>query len=234
MLGARDVDVLLRMHQSRGCDFRRGRCLGQLDHVVVWKKPGFDSTRFDRATYDALPDQMEMRELRFQIHVDGFRTKEIVLITSMLDAVEYPLEELAELYRERWHCELDLNALKTTLQMDHLRCKSPEMVEKEIWMHLLAYNLMRQTMAEAACEHEQQPRCLSFKGAVQTVNSFAPWMAACPERRERIWSHVLRAIASHQVGKRPDRNEPRKIKQRTAKYTYMTKPRTEERQRLYA
>lgn len=227
------VDVLFRRHATRHCDFRRGRWLGTLDHVVVWKKPPFNRNRFDRETYDALPDQMEIRELRFRVQEKGFRPHEIVLVTTLLDAQVYPKEELAELYRERWHSELDLRALKTTLKIDHLRCKTPEMVEKELWVHFLAYNLIRQTIAAAARRHDRLPRRLSFKGALQTLDSFAPYLAVCPPHdRERLSSELLAAIATHHVGDRPNRVEPRKLKQRHAKYTYLTQPRALEKQRL--
>ena len=224
--------MLARMHQSRYVDFRRGRWLGTLDHIVVWHRPKFDGSRFDRATWEALPQTMLIRELRFRVTQRGSRSEEITIATTLLDPIAYPAEDLAELYRERWNCELDLRSLKTSMQMAHLRCKSPEMVEKEVWMHCLAYNLIRQSMAESARVHHTLPRHLSFKGAVQTVNSFAPHLAPHHPKRERLWTALLAAIANHPVGDRPDRVEPRKLKYRVGKYTYMTKPRNEERKRL--
>jgi hypothetical protein len=227
------ADVLFRMHPSRKCDFRRGRWLGTVDHVVVWTKPKFDASRFDRETYDALPEQMEIRELRFRVHEKGFRPREIVLVTTLLDPLTYSKDELTELYRERWHCELDLNSLKTTLRMKHLRCETPEMVRKEIWTHLLAYNLIRQTIAVAARRHDTLPRRISFKGALQTIDSFAPYLTcATPDAHHTLLADMLEAIATHRVGDRPGRVEPRKIKRRHAKYTYLTRPRAEERQEL--
>lgn len=213
-LRARQVDVVCRAHQSRRCDFRRGVWLGVYDHVVKWKRPKFDSNRFDRETYDALPEEMEVREIRYRVSQTGFRTREVTLVTTLLDAELYPKEDLVDLYRQRWHCELDLNALKTTLQMKHLRCKTPEMVEKEVWTHMLAYNLMRQVIAEAAAAHGVLPRELSFKGAVQTVNSFAMLLAMLPDLHDELWEALLAAIATHIVNDRPDRVEPRKVKYR--------------------
>jgi hypothetical protein len=231
---ARGIDVVARLHHSRRTDFRRGRWLGTLDHVVVWHRPKFDRNRFDRATWEALPTTMEVRELRFRVTQPGFRSTEITIATTLLDPVAYPAADLAELYRERWHCELDLRSLKTSMQMAHLRCKTPEMVEKEIWMHCLAYNLIRKVMAESARMHQLQPRHLSFKGAVQTVNSFAPHLdlAVHQTERQRRWDRLLKAIGTHIVGNRPNRIEPRKLKYRVGMYTYMTRPRTEERRRL--
>jgi hypothetical protein len=226
------VDVVARQHHSRQTDFRRGRWLGTLDHVVTWQRPKFDGQRFDRATWEALPETMEIRELRFQVTQPGFRPTDITIATTLLDASAYSAADLAALYRERWHCELDLRSLKTSLQMTHLRCKTPEMVRKEIWAHCLAYNLIRKTMAESARHQEVLPRHLSFKGAVQTMNSFAPYLALCVTDKDGLWAELLVAIATHAVGNRPNRLEPRKLKYRLGKFTYMTRPRTEERRTL--
>jgi Transposase DDE domain len=226
------VDVVARQHQSRKTDFRRGRWLGTLDHIVTWHRPKFDSLRFDRATWEALPKTMKIRELRFHVTQPGFRPADITIATTLLDPIAYPAADLAALYRERWHCELDLRSLKTSLQMTHLRCKTPEMVRKEIWAHCLAYNLIRKTMAESARHQEVLPRHLSFKGAVQTMNSFAPYLALCVTDKDGLWAELLAAIAAHVVGNRPNRLEPRKLKYRLGKFTYMTRPRTEERRTL--
>jgi hypothetical protein len=226
------VDVVARQHHSRKTDFRRGRWLGTLDHIVIWHRPKFDSQRFDRATWEALRETMEIREIRFHVTQPGFRPADITIATTLLDATAYPAADLAALYRERWHCELDLRSLKTSLQMTHLRCKTPEMVRKEIWAHCLAYNLIRKTMAESARHQGVLPRHLSFKGAVQTMNSFAPYLALCITDKDGLWAELLTAIAAHVVGNRPNRLEPRKLKYRLGRFTYMTRPRTEERRTL--
>ena len=230
----RNVDVVARQHASRNTDFRQGRSLGPEDHIVWWKRPRFDSSRFDREEWESLPTEMEVRELRFEVTQPGFRTREIVVITTLLDVEKYPREKIAELYRARWNCELDLRSIKSSMQMSHLRCQTPEMIQKEIWVHFLAYNLTREVMAEAARAHDQQPRRLGFKGAVQSINSFAPYLGASRTEHATIWTQLLRAIATHVVGDRPDRYEPRKLKRRVGHYTYMTRPRSEERQRLCA
>lgn len=226
------IDVVARQHHSRKTDFRRGRWLATLDHVVTWHRPKFDSQRFDRATWEALPETMQVRELRFYVTQSGFRPTEITIATTLVDPIAYPAADLAALYRERWHCELDLRSLKTSLQMNHLRCKTPEMVRKEIWAHCLAYNLVRKTMAESARCQKLLPRHLSFKGAVQTMNSFAPYLALCVVDEGALWTQLLKAIAASIVGNRPNRLEPRKLKYRLGKFTYMTRPRTVERRRL--
>jgi len=233
-LRGRGVDVLFRMNATRHHDFRRGRWLGREDHVVEWRKPKFDALRFDRETYDTLPETMLMREIRFHVEERGFRPRSVLLVTTLLDAAAYPAEELALLYRQRWHAELDLNALKTTLQMEMLRCKTPEMLEKELWMHFLGYNLIRRTMLEAARQHHQRPRDLSFKGALQTIVSFATPLSTCPAaRRDALVSARLKAIATHRVGDRPNRTEPRAVKRRS-KYSLMTVPRHKSTQRVAA
>ena len=143
------VDGLFRMHQRRKCDFRRGRRLGVEDHVVVWTKP-VRPEWMDQATYERAPATLEVREIRFKVERPGFRVDELVLVTTMVDGGQYSKEELADLFLKRWHIELDFRSIKCALKMEVLRCQSPEMVVKEIWMHLLAYNLIRGVMAEAA------------------------------------------------------------------------------------
>lgn len=230
----RGVDVVARQHQSRRTDFRRGRWLGTLDHVVTLKRPQFNKARFTRDEWNQLPQELRVRELRFEVTQPGFRTKAITLVTTLLDPIAYPAEEIAALYRERWHCELDLRSLKFSLQMGHLRCKTPKMIEKEVWTHLLAYNLIRETAMEAARRHGTLPRRLSFQGAVQLINAFATYLPIWPEQRIRLWNEMLAAIATIKVGTRPNRIEPRKIKKRKSKYTYLTQPRSEERRKLCA
>jgi Transposase DDE domain len=123
----------------------------------------------------------------------------LVLVTTMLDGAQYTKEDLASLFLERWNIELDLRSIKDVLQMDVLRCMSPEMVEKEVWMHLLAYNLIRGVMAEAAKSHDKQPRRLSFKGALQTMAAFESALrSATPEMRDYLVQVMLKAIKEHQ------------------------------------
>jgi len=143
------------------------------DHVVVWDKPSRPQW-MDEATYRQLPDTLTLREMRFQVTPPGFRTDTIVVVTTLLDPEEVSVLDLADLYRARWQAELDLRALKTTMQMDILRSKTPAMVRKEMWAHLLAYNLIRTVMAQAAQQHDLPPREISFKGTVQTLAAFAP------------------------------------------------------------
>lgn len=194
--------------------------------MVTWHRPKFDSARFDRQTYDALPETIEMRELRYEAPQDDFRTQTVVVAATLKDAERYSKEEIAWLYRERWHCELDLRSLKSVMKMAHLRCRTPAMVRKEVWTHLLAYNLVRVKMGEAAKAHDAQPRRLSFRNAQQAIDSFTPKLAtANVQRHSHIRAEMLRSIAHVRVGDRLDRSEPRKVKKRHNKYPYLTEAR---------
>jgi Transposase DDE domain len=231
-LKERGVDCLFRMHQRRKFDFHSGQRLGSEDHVVTWTKPERPEW-MDEETYAQMPKELEIRELRFKVNRPGFRVNEIVLVTTMIDGAQYTKEDLASLFLERWNIELDLRSIKDVLQMDVLRCMTPEMVEKEVWMHLLAYNLIRGVMAEAAKAHDKQPRQLSFKGALQTMAAFEGALrSATPERREYLVQTMLKAISEHRVGDRPGRVEPRANKRRPKSQDYLTEPRKQARKRL--
>jgi hypothetical protein len=235
-LKARGVDSVLGKKQSRHIDFRRGRTLGKDDHVVVWDKPKFDSQRFEsRAEWEALPDQMEMREIRCTIRRRGYRTRTVIIVTTLLDAELYSSQELTDLFAQRWHCELNLRSLKQSLGMRRLHCKTPAMARKELWTYLLAYNLVRVRMAQAAALHGPLPRHLSFTAAKTHIHNFAfPMQAASEADHDRLETELLKAIATCRVGQRPGRKEPRAVKKRQQKYSYLTKPRTEARKRLSA
>jgi DDE family transposase len=228
----RGVDGLFRMHQRRKFDFRGGRQLGYEDHVVTWTKPPRPEW-MDEETYAQIPNELTIRELRITVDQPGFRVNELVLVTTMVDAAEYSKEELADLFFQRWNIELDLRSIKDVLQMDVLRCKSPEMVEKEIWMHLLAYNLIRGVMAKAAKAHDRQPRLLSFKGALQTMTAFQDALRwTPPDARKRLVKVMLEAISKHHVGDRPGRVEPRANKRRPKAQRFLMEPRKQARKRL--
>jgi DDE family transposase len=232
VLVRRDVDGLFRMHQSRKFDFRRGRRLGAKDHVVRWRKPARPGW-MDEATYEQMPDELVIRELHIKVQEAGFRVSELVLVTTMHDPERSSKEELADLFFDRWNIELDLRSIKDVMQMDVLRCKSPGMVEKEIWMHALAYNLIRGVMARAAGANDEQPRQVSFKGALQTMTAFQDYLRqAAPRERGRLVEEMLRAIASHRVGDRPNRVEPRANKRRPKPQRYLNESRDKARKRL--
>ena len=232
MLASQGVDVVMRQHESRLVDFRSGRRLGHDDHLVVWHKPQ-RARWMDQETYDAIAATVTVRELRVRVVQRGFRTRVLIVMTTLLDAEEFTHDELATLYRARWHAELDIRSLKQTLQMDVLRCQTPEMVRKEIWGHLLVANLIRGVMAEAARLRGVLPRELSFQGARQTMEAFRGELSHANSAAAELLRQVaLKAIACHRVGDRPDRVEPRVRKRRPKNYPLMHKPRPKFRKRL--
>ncbi len=232
LLLGRGIDSVMRLHQRRAVDFRCGRRLGREDHVVSWTKPKRPAWMAE-APYTVLPATIAIRELRVCVTQRGFRTRVVRVATTFLDAQVFAKEDIAKLYRARWHAELDLRSLKQTMQMDVLRCKTPAMVRKEIWGHLLVYNLLRAVMAQAALGQKAVPRQVSLQGARQTLAAFHSQLAqASPSRREGIIQIVLSAIARHRVGTRPDRYEPRAVKRRPKPYPLLHVPRQQARARL--
>ena len=229
LLRQRGVDFVGRINAKRKLDFRRGRQLGPNDHVVEWIKPARPEW-MSPEEYAAMPDTLPMREFRHRLVRPGYRTRTIVVATTLLDAESYSREEIAELYRCRWDAEINLRSLKTMMNMDVLRCQTPEMVRKEIWAHLLAYNLIRTVIAQAAVKHGKNPRKISFTRAMRTLEAFRPTIAHTPiEQLSTLYEHMLQEIASHEIGNRPDRLEPRQRKRRPKPYKLMTKPRNQAR-----
>jgi hypothetical protein len=213
-LQARGVDVVVRLHQARTADFRRGRRLGREDHIVTWPRRQEIPQWMERDEYETMPRELEIRELRIRVRDRTKRVREMVIATTLLDSELYSGDELRGLFRERWHAELDLRTLKTVMQMEMLRTKSPEMVRKEIGMYFLAYNLIRGTMAEAARVEQIEPRRLSFKGALHTVRAFEESHLYEARRIAADLPRLAQLIGQKRVGDRPDRYEPRAVKRR--------------------
>ena len=228
------VDAAFRLHQQRHADFRRGQRLGRHDHIVNWPKPPRPDW-MDGVTYDAMPAELRLREVRVVIATPGVRTRVLTVATTLLDGDIYPREDIEDLYHQRWHVELDIRNIKQTLNMEILSCQTPEMLAKELWVHLLGYNLVRQTLAEAARAAGVEPRQLSFAGAVQTLEAFR-WLLQCSAGAAFAWAcRVLYvAVGTHRVGDRPDRVEPRRVKRRVQLYPLLRQPREEARAALLA
>jgi hypothetical protein len=224
-LQARGVDVVVRLHQARKADFRRGRRLGREDHIVTWTKPKHVPDWMSRLEYDAMPAQVPVRELRVRVKDKTKRVRSLVIVTTLVDPKIYKAAELGGLFRQRWHAELDLRTLKSEMRMEMLRTKSPEMVRKEVAMHLLAYNLIRGVMAEAARVEEIQPRTISFTGSLPTVRAFEAGHLYDPVRIEADLLRLLELIGKKRVGDRPDRYEPRAVKRRPKPHPRLTMPR---------
>jgi hypothetical protein len=231
LLQQRGIELVARLNKAnRRADFRRGKRLDRHDHIVRWYKPS-SIRSLDWKTLKALPEYITVRETFIPIAQPGFRTKTIVVVTTLLDHRQITPEDLATLYRARWNNELDLRSIKCTLQMHELRCKTPELVRKEIWAHILAYNLIRTIMAQAAATHDLMPRSISFKGTVQTLEAFQPLIELrgmhYPARLLQFYRHLLDAVATHQVADRPNRFEPRVKKHRRNHYGWLMRPRAE-------
>jgi hypothetical protein len=227
LLQAQGTHVCARKHHLRQqSDFRRGRRLGYHDHLVTWTRPQRPQWMSEEL-YQQIPLQLTLRELRYTVTEKGRRTKNVEIITTLSDAEQYTTEDIAELYGFRWNCELDIRSLKSNLNLGHLRCKTPPMIERELWTTILGYNLIRATAAGAALLHGKQPRQISFTCTCQLV--LASWMLlSCqrnPDVLEDFIPHVLERLASCEVANRPDRLEPRVLKRRRHGYKLMTKPR---------
>ena len=223
LLWQRGIHSVIRKHQLRPTDFRTGQRLGPNDQLVCWFKPQ-RPTWMSQEDYQALPDYLTLREVRVRVDQKGFRTREVVVVTTLLDPEQYPAAEIAKLYLRRWQAELKLRSLKIVMQMDHLRCKTPHRVRNEFYMHLLAYNLIRKVMAVAASKAGVEPWTVSFKGALQTLARLLPLLHTNIPIED--WCEALLvAIATHVVGDRPDRYEPRLRKRRPKPYKHLREPR---------
>ncbi len=226
------IDFVTRVHQLRTVDFRRGRRLGKGDHIVEWKLPQKPKW-MDQQTYHRMPASIDVREVHVRVSEPGFRTESLVVVSTLTDAVAYPANDIAELYHSRWLAELDIRAIKISMGMDVLRCKTPEMVRKEMWTCLLAYNLIRRTMLQSAMEAGVSPRVLSFTAAMQSTA--ASWLVIVLSDNTLATFLIDAAslnLATQVVGNRPGRVEPRAIKRRPKPHDLLTKPRDQARAEL--
>ena len=234
-LNRRGVHLVTRINKAlRKAYFRKGISLGKVDHLVRWPKGYIRGV--GRAAQRAMPKYITVREARVYINQPGFRTKAIIIVTNLLDSKKYTKEDLADLYRQRWNNELDLRTIKSEMGMECLRCKTPEMVCKDIWVHVLAYNLIRTIIAQAALRHDIEPRTISFKAAMQTLEAFRPAIATVGRHnastRKLLYQQLLLAIAAHRVADRPNRFEPRRIKRRHKHYVPLAVPREEAKRQI--
>jgi len=222
----RGVDSVMRNHQRRKVGLTLVKRIGKGDRLIRWHK---NRTKWpDKETWRSIPDRLTVREITFHVEVHGFRTETITIVTTLLDPKAFPKGAFVELYRRRWMAELFLRDIKTTLGMDVLRCKTPEMVHKELAIYVIAYNLIRATMLEAATRHAVSICRISFKGTVATLRQWAPVMAAASldkRRRRRLLNALLECLARDTLPIRPNRVEPRAVKRRPKNYQRLTKPR---------
>jgi DDE family transposase len=217
----RGVDIVMQQHAARKTDFRRGQRLGAHDHRVEWVKPNVKPHWMSAEDFDSFPESIAMREVK---------VVNKILVTTLLSTKEAPKRALNTLYWDRWHIELDLRNIKSTLGLDILRCKTPEMIEKELWVYLLAYNLIRLVMAAAAWHAQVLPRQLSFKHSLQMWISWSrqQFRAKANENTEALFE----MIAAIRVGNRPGRIEPRAVKRRPKAYPWLNEPRPVARARI--
>ncbi len=216
LVRAQGADAVFRKHSGRRCDVRGGKRLGIGDHIVQWQRPASCPSSMKRADFEALPASLEVREVHLLIQRRGFRPKEIILVTTLLDPKPYSKAKLAELYQLRWQAtEVNLNHLKTMLKMEQIAAKTPEMVQKDIYMHLLTYNLLRTLMWQAAAATAGSPLRLSLQQTRQQFNHFrAPFALATDRQRQQLYTTLLSVTATLCVPLRPHRVEPRVVKGR--------------------
>lgn len=228
LVRSQGADGVFRKHHARQCDFRRGKKLGIGDHMVEWQRPLACPQAMQKTQFEALPESIEVREVHLLVQEPGFRPKEIILVTTLLDAKRYSKAKLAELYQGRWQAtEVNLRHLKTTLGMEMIAAKTPDMVQKDIWMHLLAYNLLRTWMWQAAQHAKVPPLRISLQGTRQQFNQFRPQFAMVATlTRQRLYRMLLEVITEQLVPSRPQRVEPRVVKRRPKPFPRMQQPRS--------
>lgn len=233
LLASLGVDFIGRVStNSRRIDLRQGRRLGRNDRVVCWRKGPRQANWLSASVWAALPALMEVRIVRLQIRQRGFRTRQLTLATTLLDAQLYPAEELLAAYARRWRMELCLDDLKTTLGLETLKCLSPAMAQKELLIGLIAHNLLRCVMAEAARTYLAPLERISFKGTMDALRQFnhALCQSRCTHRKKELWAVLLLTLARDLVPERPARREPRAVKRRP-RYPFLTQPRHQLRDR---
>jgi hypothetical protein len=221
------VDVLARLHGGRKVDYRKTvKRLGRHDALFEWAKPWEPSKLLRAAHWRKVPERIVVRLICFDAVIRG-RKLRVRLVTTLIDPLAYPAHQLAALYARRWHLELALRHLKTTMGMEVLRCQNPEMVEKELLAYLVSYNLIRCLMAEVVARAGAQMERLSFKGSVDAVRQYSSAIQGqrAKNLRRELWFQLLANIAQDQVPLRPHRNEPRAVKRRPKPYQLLNKPR---------
>ncbi|HEY9821305.1 MAG TPA: IS4 family transposase [Candidatus Sericytochromatia bacterium] len=229
------ADAVFRKHQSRKSDFRRGKKLGIGDHLVSWSKPKRCPAGMNQDEFAQLPEQVRVREVHLLIQQKGFRSKEIIVVTTLVDAKIYTKAKLAQLYQWRWQVEVDLRHVKTTLGMEMLLGKTPEMVRKEIYVHLMAYNLLRTVMWQAGKKAGVCPLRISLQGTRQHLGNFCTQLyKAGVTKRSQLYNTLLSVVTDKLLPERPYRYEPRLKKQRPKPYGWIQQSRDVLKRKLAA
>ena len=236
LLPLRGVDVVARLHQMRSPDFRRPfKRLGPGDALFVWRKPAQRPKGMGKARWSRIPAEATVRVLRSRIERRGYRTRFVSIVTTLLDPGKYPASEIAAVYMRRWRIELSFRDIKTTMKMEHLRVQSPEIAIKELMAGLIAYNMVRMTMTEAARRHGAPLGRLSFKGTIDAVRQYGPRMARARSSTalQRLRRGLYMSVAADRVPSRPGRREPRAVKRRPKPFPRLTASRREYREILH-
>ena len=216
---AQQVDFVIRLHQARTVRSRHCRSWRE-----AWKKPQRPKGQSKRS-WKKQPEELLLRLVRFQVQARGFRTQNVVVVTSLLDEKAFPDSAIAELYARRWQAELHYRQIKTNLSLDVLRGHTPHMIERELWMHAIAYNLVRAMLLETALAHNVPVERLSFKGALDALQAWAERALGFRRHRGLARRTLLARIAADQVPLRPGRSEPQAQKRRPKNYQFLTRPR---------
>jgi hypothetical protein len=227
LLRSRGIDFVGRVNtHTRRVDFRKGQRLGAYDRLFVWSKGQRVGQWLKRSVFAALPEQITVRVLRLRVRQKGFRCRSLTLVTTLLDPVQFPAEEIGRAYLRRWRLELCLDDVKTTLNLKQLKCQTPKMAYKELLAGLIAYNLVRCLMAQAASLHEVSLDRISFKGSLDGLRQFCAASAQARSRkaRRKLWDLLLKTLALDAVPARPGRREPRAVKL-ISKYDKLIRPR---------
>jgi hypothetical protein len=216
----RHLHGVFRVKGKHRRDFRRGKRLSRHQRLVRWRKPKLRGVTFTAEQWAALPEELCLRLVRCRLELPGFRTKQVTLVTTLLDPVQYPPEALSRLYYRRWAMELTLRNIKITLQMDHLSCKTPGNLDREIRLHFLVHNLVRCLMLEAARRHNVPLERVSFAGSLAAARRYSEALlqARSEARRTELRKELLRVLAADLVPHRPGRREPRAVKRRPKPY----------------
>jgi hypothetical protein len=235
LLARRGVDSVMRK-DARRLNAAVIERLGKNDRIVEWRKTGVRPKWMDERNWRELPESLWVREVKVEVPFPGFRTRTLWVVTTLLDRRAYPAGELARLYRRRWQVEIFFRDIKITMGMDVLRCQTPAMVEKEVWMRTIAYNLIRGLMAEAAAKHGERPERISFKGTVAALRQWAPIMARINDddgEGPEIYAAFLYYLVKNKLQSRPGRFEPRARKRRPKTYQLLNKPRRDFREIMH-
>jgi hypothetical protein len=227
LLPLRGVAALFRLHQRRPADLRQGKRLGKNDRLFTWLKPLQKPRWLPQSWWKKIPAQLTVRVIRFQLCSPGYRPESVTLVTTLLDAQKYSAQDIAQLYARRWKIELWFRDIKTSMGMEVLRCKSPQLLHKELEMFFIAYNLIRCLIVEAGAINDVALERMSFKGTVDSVRQFslAIAQARSQSKQQQLIVELLEVIARDQVPERPDRREPRAVKRRPKAFPLLNKPR---------